>query len=610
MSEEEKNLLFEAAARTRWLETYRTLDLLLPRASPTSLDVQHARRLIDAELAGVHLLASALNERRNELALPALLPPEVLALIFNWLAAIYPMSLQAPGTSRRTSLGWVTVSHVCRRWRSVILDQPSLWAHLTPDGQQPWKTFLDRAKEVALFVKGPLKVFANGETRVPFILDHRHHIEELVLSDIRSPQLQALAHGLDSPWQRLRVLSLSRSPGGFSPDISLPAGLLTDYAPDLEELILYGIRFPWGEGSRRLKKLVYQQPTTRSYGGNPPPSYDHTFPEVLQTLRQMPSLRILKLVNALPDITRDSHPEAIALPLEELCITNSYDTSWHLWSQLRLPSSVSLDVQSTSYTAVESLILSTYCSHLEALPTPTFTALSIHVPDSNPGTIRLNLWRQQEPDEYTHAPAHNARPSVALQIPCRAGAASLAQKLIGRVVLEDIRDLTYSGGRIGESEIFRETFLRARSVTDLTIKQQNAGTYLIALGYPTTSHSSSTGTEKGSPSTDDGVLFPELRTLTCTDINFSDYTRHTGGALKVLHRVLGEVLGDRDEHGSTLATLTIEGCDVVEEWIGDWDEVVGEVDWDSDEGLLEERDEEEEGENEYYGFSDYDDWPY
>lgn len=80
-----------AAAQTRWLDAYRAVDVVLPRPRPTSADVPQARELVDAELAGLYLLISAMKERRNELALPSLLPPEVLALIFSFLVKAGPM---------------------------------------------------------------------------------------------------------------------------------------------------------------------------------------------------------------------------------------------------------------------------------------------------------------------------------------------------------------------------------------------------------------------------------------------------------------------------------------------------------------------------------------
>ena len=75
-----------SAAQARWLDVYRTVDATLPRLFAISANASHARDLIDAELDGIRLALSAMNERRNELTLPAMLPPEILALVFSMVA--------------------------------------------------------------------------------------------------------------------------------------------------------------------------------------------------------------------------------------------------------------------------------------------------------------------------------------------------------------------------------------------------------------------------------------------------------------------------------------------------------------------------------------------
>ncbi|KAI0046200.1 hypothetical protein FA95DRAFT_1573328 [Auriscalpium vulgare] len=59
----------------------------------------------------------------------ARLPPEILTLIFSILSSIdRPQSKDWAPIRLKHYLGWVTVTHVCQRWRNVALHNPVLWA--------------------------------------------------------------------------------------------------------------------------------------------------------------------------------------------------------------------------------------------------------------------------------------------------------------------------------------------------------------------------------------------------------------------------------------------------------------------------------------------------
>ncbi|KZV70342.1 hypothetical protein PENSPDRAFT_752661 [Peniophora sp. CONT] len=615
MSEESSIPPAQAAAQTRWLDAYRAVAATLPRPTPTSAHVAHARELIDAELAGMHLLVSAMNERRNELTLPSLLPPEVLALVFSFLATVAPISVVSADYYKQRTMGWVSVSHVCRRWRNICLSQPSLWTRLTPDQHQPWRIFLERAKEASLFIEGPLKPHRDGTTRIRSILEHRHHIQELTLSDVQPTQLQELIHGLKGPLLRLRVLSLSRSSQVPNSSTSLPVGFLSDSAPNIQELTLFGILFPWGEGSPKITKFVYQHGSTSPVSSRRL-SHTHTYSDVVHTLRQMPTLKSLKLFNVLPELAPAGvNAEAISLPLlQELSIRNDNDSCWHLWSQLRTPSSVCLSVEGTRITAVESLIVSTFRSHLQTCHNLGFSSMFIQLPIPTSGTVSLVLsdplgYYKQRND--LHMPSHLRHPSITLNVSCSI-AADMANQLIAGVALEDIRVLTCAGGRIGDPEVFRNTFLPAHSVTDLTLKHA-AGSFLAALEPGPFAGSSSPRSESNSTASVERILFPDLRDLSCVEVNFAERIQYAGISTS-MHDVLDNVLSSRsNDCGLTLEALYIVQCDVLEDWVDGWRDIVEEeVDWDEDEGDLAEP-EDEEDEDQYFGYGDnyddYYDWP-
>ena len=69
-------------------------------------------------------LVRSLLTRRNALVPISLLPPEILARVFHLIV------LEEPPISGGRSLGWIRVTHVCRHWRQVALDDSSLWARI------------------------------------------------------------------------------------------------------------------------------------------------------------------------------------------------------------------------------------------------------------------------------------------------------------------------------------------------------------------------------------------------------------------------------------------------------------------------------------------------
>ncbi|VDB96172.1 unnamed protein product [Peniophora sp. CBMAI 1063] len=83
------------------------------------------------------------------------LPEDVLHDLFDWLSVIDQPTLfianRAPLVE--TSLGWITASHVCRRWRSSILSMPLLWAAIAGGvsaSQATCETFIERAGRAPL----------------------------------------------------------------------------------------------------------------------------------------------------------------------------------------------------------------------------------------------------------------------------------------------------------------------------------------------------------------------------------------------------------------------------------------------------------------------------
>jgi hypothetical protein len=92
-------------------------------------DLQQA---IDAEIKSLEESIRSLKHRRNSLAPISSLPTEIISNIFSILRVpVAPSPLTLPTLSEKPdNLPWFRISHVCRHWREITLNQPLFWSHL------------------------------------------------------------------------------------------------------------------------------------------------------------------------------------------------------------------------------------------------------------------------------------------------------------------------------------------------------------------------------------------------------------------------------------------------------------------------------------------------
>lgn len=138
--------------------------------------VKNAYLKVDADLARVPESMRTLRTRRSPLSPINALPPEVLAIIFEFIVR------REIRCNRK--LGWLKpVAHVCRHWRQIAFSCPSLWSTIDHSSVERTEMMLSRAKMV------PLTVLASPwqaiqETELPamdLILSHISRISSLRL---------------------------------------------------------------------------------------------------------------------------------------------------------------------------------------------------------------------------------------------------------------------------------------------------------------------------------------------------------------------------------------------------------------------------------------------
>ncbi|KAI0041536.1 hypothetical protein FA95DRAFT_690291 [Auriscalpium vulgare] len=181
------------------------------------------------------------------------IPPEILSKIFTILTTIdQPAKNRSQITCRRKPLGWLSVTHVCQRWRNAALEDPILWAANIlvpcPLGNRWAAAFFARSKTAPLVINRDQSRLL---TVTPFELAY---VGEN-LAHTRFLRINMTGYALPSLCQPAPILQSLNITNSSGREDGLPADLLggVSGAPALQHLRLQGFP-PWS--SPFLEKLV------------------------------------------------------------------------------------------------------------------------------------------------------------------------------------------------------------------------------------------------------------------------------------------------------------------------------------------------------------------
>ncbi|KAI0037912.1 hypothetical protein FA95DRAFT_1477837, partial [Auriscalpium vulgare] len=196
------------------------------------------------ERASVASLLSILDSRINASAPVSRLPSELLVAIFTcsefaeieWYEHVQEHVQQAPRT-----VPWVRFSHVCRRWRHVMLTSPSLWRNLILPLPPQWaRAMIARSQQLPLTISYTRnRSEISSEWNLPLDTLERVKSINLLHADSCPANLDAL---LCTPAPILEVANLYRS----TPAQIRLTPLFADCAPKLRELVMHDApAIPW-----------------------------------------------------------------------------------------------------------------------------------------------------------------------------------------------------------------------------------------------------------------------------------------------------------------------------------------------------------------------------
>ncbi|VDC07675.1 unnamed protein product [Peniophora sp. CBMAI 1063] len=261
------------------------------------------------------------------------LPLELLHEVFAWLSTV-----DVPGFDAATAsikLGWVVVSHVCKRWRDTILNMAVLWASIAGGvftSQELCEELIRRARNSPLYLWDWTRVSPEEFTRVilrqtvsRLAIDHLERIAKLAL-DARDP---ATVHSiLGRPLPQLRELYLEgREPGARDGQFLWLSGAeRTLISPHLQTLEMRLVFFPFQAPA--LQALCIDH----NWAGA-----DITYELLMDALASCPLLEDLELLDVLPlDDGVPSRPVPLS-HLSTLTYSGSPPDFTLLWDSLAIP---------------------------------------------------------------------------------------------------------------------------------------------------------------------------------------------------------------------------------------------------------------------------------
>ncbi|KAG9217753.1 hypothetical protein CCMSSC00406_0003558 [Pleurotus cornucopiae] len=196
-----------------------------------------ARHLIDEEIALHEAAIRNLKIRRNTHSEIAVLPSEILAIVF----------LEMKNSASKNG-SWMNVAEVCRGWRDVALASPQLWCSFDLSDPDRALVLLKRSRPAPLHIScgnTPLIITEENEDMIKSIMAEIHRIQELDLFTFMADCILLILNmngtAGASLLQRLRLKSFPSSIA-----TSMPPDILRREMPCLHRLELEDINFSPG----------------------------------------------------------------------------------------------------------------------------------------------------------------------------------------------------------------------------------------------------------------------------------------------------------------------------------------------------------------------------
>ncbi|VDB92217.1 unnamed protein product [Peniophora sp. CBMAI 1063] len=277
-----------------------------------------AQSTIDDELEALRTIAADFRSQRNALSSVGALPAEILSRIFALHALQQPPGeplwenddSEDPPSLSQMELGWITVTHVCRRWRNVALTDPSLWTRISFRLGEHWvDEMFSRAGSAPIIYErlyDHKSTLSSAERESSMLSTNLSRVKTLILRDDKYTgfMVPMIHEVLTVPAPHLLHLDLSCAPA--SP-LSLSPAFLRENAARLVHVRLHNVALPCGPWRWDCLRVLKINAVTRF---KPEPvdvpaeahlAFDFPSEKILfSALASMPLLERLELLECLP----------------------------------------------------------------------------------------------------------------------------------------------------------------------------------------------------------------------------------------------------------------------------------------------------------------------
>ncbi|KAI0312632.1 hypothetical protein OF83DRAFT_625709 [Amylostereum chailletii] len=268
--------------------------------------------IIQRELRSIDRVRRALLGQQNALRPLCRFPPEILSYIFSlvdWRPGHHSIFYHGSSISPICSpirLGWIVVTHVCRRWRQVALASATLWSTIDFKLGAKWAMeTLTRSRKCPIFYHvdegDPLQYHKAILPR------HLSHIKSLTMHE-QSNAVDVIASECVAPAPILESFHCHRY--CEDPDapvaVCLPVNLFAGHAPRLRIMKLDNVVPSWAcTAFSNLEHLSISSPMPE-LPSNAAPIVHPEYELFYDFLERMPGLRQLSLQWCFP--SRHDHP--------------------------------------------------------------------------------------------------------------------------------------------------------------------------------------------------------------------------------------------------------------------------------------------------------------